>query len=497
MAQRKHLLVVYADDFPFLPWSNACHGIGTLGDPTLMPQTPFLDSLVAGGVRWRHFRASPVCSTGRASLLTADYPSRHGVPHVIKADYCGELAETGDAPFSAPWFFPTLGAHGIGTSHVGKVHHGLADSEVIPAGPRAGEYGSGWRILDRLVHPTTHLFAIERNLNQIPTPGGQSFQGGYYSYFANRSSDPATREECTDYNTARLFTEAGAFWRALPAWKRGCQMICLNGTHTPFGIQGDLARDFPPDIAVLTQAYKDARDLGLASAWEDYLAAAEAVDYYFEAFYRGLPSWVRQNLSILFLADNGPDGALLESGALHGKTYPTVNLGRCKGSLYLHGTRVDAVWKGPGVPQPGREALWQADLVDVPVTACNYFGLGGAVPLGVHGQNFLPTLDDAAAGPWARTTKRVLYGQLSTPLGSWKQATTKEQSGVSYLPAIGAKPSGEYHLIRRLGAQDELYRLRDEAGDWVDPNETVDLAGDSSWSQVLSAMHSRIDEVQP
>ncbi len=55
------------------PWAAGC-----CGNPEI--RTPNIDRLAAEGVRFENFFCtSPVCSPARASLLTGDIPSRHGV----------------------------------------------------------------------------------------------------------------------------------------------------------------------------------------------------------------------------------------------------------------------------------------------------------------------------------------------------------------------------------------------------------------------------------
>ncbi len=71
-----NLVVILADDLGYGDLSS--YGARDL-------RTPHIDSLVHGGVRFRHFYSnSPVCSPTRAALLTGRYPDRVGVPGVIR-----------------------------------------------------------------------------------------------------------------------------------------------------------------------------------------------------------------------------------------------------------------------------------------------------------------------------------------------------------------------------------------------------------------------------
>ena len=52
---------------------------------------PSLDRIAAAGIRFNNFFCtSPVCSPARASLLTGDIPSRHGVHDWIRAGNMGD-----------------------------------------------------------------------------------------------------------------------------------------------------------------------------------------------------------------------------------------------------------------------------------------------------------------------------------------------------------------------------------------------------------------------
>ncbi|MDA1280082.1 MAG: sulfatase-like hydrolase/transferase, partial [Chloroflexi bacterium] len=54
------------------------------GTPEL--RTPNLDRLAATGIRFENFFcASPVCSPARASILTGQMPSQHGVQDFLRA----------------------------------------------------------------------------------------------------------------------------------------------------------------------------------------------------------------------------------------------------------------------------------------------------------------------------------------------------------------------------------------------------------------------------
>ena len=67
---RPNIIVVFTDDQTF-------RGIGYENAEV---KTPQLDSLSAGGIRFRNcYAASPICAASRASLMTGRFPQQHGV----------------------------------------------------------------------------------------------------------------------------------------------------------------------------------------------------------------------------------------------------------------------------------------------------------------------------------------------------------------------------------------------------------------------------------
>ena len=82
VSEKPNVLFILSDDQG--AWALGCGGNTEIS-------TPHLDRLAHGGIRFDNFFCtSPVCSPARASLLTGDIPSRHGVHDWIRVGSMGE-----------------------------------------------------------------------------------------------------------------------------------------------------------------------------------------------------------------------------------------------------------------------------------------------------------------------------------------------------------------------------------------------------------------------
>jgi len=93
--------------------------------------TPALDEIAAAGIRFTDFFCvSPVCSPARASLMTGDIPSRHGVHDWIRAGNVGD--QRVDFLAGQTLLTDCVAAAGYRCGLIGKWHLGASDM------PRAG-----------------------------------------------------------------------------------------------------------------------------------------------------------------------------------------------------------------------------------------------------------------------------------------------------------------------------------------------------------------------
>ena len=104
---RPNLVMIVVDDMRYDEWSGGGH-------PYL--QTPNIDQLAKEGTQFdRAYHAVPLCSPNRASILTGQYPSKHGII---------DNTSRNEASFMLDLFPKYLQQAGYKTAHIGKWHMG-------------------------------------------------------------------------------------------------------------------------------------------------------------------------------------------------------------------------------------------------------------------------------------------------------------------------------------------------------------------------------------
>src|SRR5437868_6400169 len=107
MALRPNLIVILIDDLRF-------DEFGAGGHPYM--QTPHIDRLAHEGALFTNaFHTTPLCSPNRASILTGQYASRHGIIDNVGRDIASHRLDN---------YHVALKALGYETAHIGKWHMG-------------------------------------------------------------------------------------------------------------------------------------------------------------------------------------------------------------------------------------------------------------------------------------------------------------------------------------------------------------------------------------
>lgn len=445
----RHLVVFYVDDPP--PWSThvALHGIEA-GDQALIPQTPRIAALAEDGVTFLRGRNAPVCTPGRASLLTGVRSDRHGLGTVVSLERgSSAMSEFGDPGYD---LWPTLPSRlpvDVHTVMLGKTHLSLAVEEDFT---HSGSPGIGWDVMYRLGFD--EWWTQLRNTNQLPVPDGAggtagASEGTHRRYYSSRGGN-AERESLYDaagaqdeYQTTAAIDELLAVFDARAATQRIFAYVPLTATHGPYDPRlddQDNPKDFPPDALVGTQEYLDLRDAELAGdeplgIWPTYMAQMEAVDAEIGRFLDSLDPQVRRETTVVVAGDNGFENNALPAGSVYGKVYPdgweavfaaqAAGTPRLKGSLYYLGTAMQLVWTGPArwawrLPTAGTTSLAPITIEDLHETIVEYFSeptIFGPEST-TDGVSFLRHLEEGIAFGRTQVITQQFY-----PTGDWTLIT--------------------------------------------------------------------------
>lgn len=178
---RPNIIVIVVDD---MRWDE----MGVAGHPYL--ETPSIDRLAHEGVRFTSaFHAVPLCSPNRASILTGQYPSRHGIIDNVARNRASHLLET----------FPrALHRAGYATGFIGKWHMGNDPT------PRPGfDYwvaipGQG-RTTDPELYEDGRIHTVRGYITDVLTDRALSFiraprNAPFFLYIGHKAIHPDVRQ---------------------------------------------------------------------------------------------------------------------------------------------------------------------------------------------------------------------------------------------------------------------------------------------------------------
>jgi arylsulfatase A-like enzyme len=178
---RPNVVVIAVDD---LRWDE----FGAAGHPYL--QTPAIDRLAAEGTWFTNaFHAVPLCSPNRASLLTGQYPSRHGIIDNVARNLASHRLRT----------FPhALQEQGYETAFIGKWHMGNDPTPRPGFDYWVGLPGQG-RTLDPELFEDGRLRVVPGYVTDILTERALAFvtrrrERPFLLYLAHKAVHPDARQ---------------------------------------------------------------------------------------------------------------------------------------------------------------------------------------------------------------------------------------------------------------------------------------------------------------
>ncbi|MEM7200783.1 MAG: sulfatase-like hydrolase/transferase [Planctomycetota bacterium] len=396
---QNNVLILVADDL-------GIDSIGAYGVGSAPPPTPNIDALASSGVMFRNFWSNAICSPTRACIQTGRYSLRTLVGQAIPFGAGGVLR------LRERTLPEVLDRAGSGYAHaaIGKWH--LGDSSV--GGVLAPNF-AGW----------SHFAGI--------------VDGGVHNYFSWQRTVDGTTSLSTDYATSKIVDDALA-WTTQQTQPWVCY-LSFNAPHSPFhappaGLHSQDLTGLDPSEAPIPF----------------YKAMVEAMDTEIGRLLAGLGSQ-RAQTNVFFLADNGPDGAVVE---------PPFTAARGKGTPYEGGLNVPLIVSGPDVVAGGRTSDALVGAVDLFSTVCELAAVSprSVVPAWV-------ALDSRSLLPYLRRPGQVPLRQFV-----FAEQFSGSQFGQVTTSGFGVIRDDRYKLIRfHNGAtfREQLYDL------WLDPLEVYNL----------------------
>ena len=197
-SEKPNIIMIVVDDLRWDEFSAAGH-------PFL--QTPNIDRLAGEGVLFENaYQAVPLCSPNRASILTGQYPSRHGIVDNVARN---------KASHKLNLFAKDLQHAGYETAHIGKWHMGNDPT------PRPGyDYwaclpGQG-RCIDPVLYENGKFDTIIGYVTDVLTAKAKAFieterQQPFFLYIGHKAIHPDLRQldnGAIDFNSEPQFIPA-------------------------------------------------------------------------------------------------------------------------------------------------------------------------------------------------------------------------------------------------------------------------------------------------
>jgi arylsulfatase A-like enzyme len=423
---RPNVLFVLSDDQG--PWAMGCAGNAEI-------RTPALDRIAAEGIRFTDFFCtSPVCSPARASLMTGEIPSRHGVHDWIRAGNVG--AARIDYLARQALLTDHVAAAGYRCGLVGKWHLGASDV------PRRGfvrwfAHQSGMSpYYGAPMVDETHPVVVPRYLTEVLTEEALRFLG-----------EEAKRSEpfflCLNY-TAPHYPWIDAHPRRYTDLYADCTFAsCPQEPPHPWSAHGNPATDEghnrPRESLIGYYASTTAMDDGIA----EVRRALRGAD-------------LDRSTLVIFMSDNG-----MNCG--HHGIWGKGN-GTRPQNMYDTSVKVPCLFAQPGRIQAGRVSDALLSGYDFYPTILDYLGLGNAIDPGKPGRSFAPLLRGEARDADAAVVVYDEYGPVRmVRTRDWKY--------------VHRHPSGPH----------ELYDLA------ADPGERINRYDEPDTRSVSRALAARLD----
>jgi arylsulfatase A-like enzyme len=435
---------------------------GAGGHPYM--RTPHIDRLAREGMQFeRAFHTTPICSPNRASIMTGQYASRHGIIDNVARDAMSHRL---------PNYHLELQRLGYETAHIGKWHMGN-DGMPRPGYDYWVSYDGHGRLRDpRLNHDgeyVQHQGYITDIMNRLALEWLERPKRGPWSlFFAHKAVHPDA-EQAAD----------------------GTLRIAATGGYVVAERHKDLYRDaiFPPKPNMLPPE----QVIASKPAWAEALALkqSEQARDILAAIHSGEQEEPRLRARMMAAVDEGVGDilALLErKGVLddtlvvflsdNGYFFGEHALGPERRFPYEEGIRTPFVVRFPPRVRAGTK---RQELVICQDLAPTFIELAGGQPgPQIQGRSLVPLLDDASAAlhrPWRESILCEYWAEQAMP---WLIAMTYK--------AVRTDRYKYVHWVNRGkgGELDELYDLE------ADPFELHNLNRDAAMADTRAQLRREL-----
>ena len=451
MKRKPNLVVILIDDLRF-------DEFGAGGHPYM--KTPNIDRLAAGGALFeRAFHTTPICSPNRASIMSGQYASRHGVIDNVARDAMSHRL---------PNYHLELQKLGYETAHIGKWHMGN-DGKPRPGYDRWVSFDGHGRINDPKLNENgnyvQHQGYITDILNGMAVDFVSSRHDKPWSLFLAHKAVHPDAEQAADGSL-----HMGAFRGYIAAERHR-----------------DLYKDaiFPRKPNMLSYAEVIKAKPAWAEAFD--LKQGEHAQALLKAIQAGTQEEIRQRARMMASVDEGV-GVLLEALEKKGELENTAivflgdngyffgehGLGPERRFAYEEGIRSPFVLFFPKKVKAGRRIR---DLVICQDIAPTFIELAGGKPgAQIQGRSLLP-LFSGNRSAWRKSFLVEYWAENARPwlLGMTYKAVRTER--YKYIHWVNRGRSGEL---------DELYDLE------KDPYELKNLAASRAAAPIRKRLQGEL-----
>jgi arylsulfatase A-like enzyme len=413
--------------------------LGVHGNPVI--RTPHLDRFAGQSVEVEHFYVCPVCAPTRASLMTGRYNYRTGVTDT----WLGRAMMHTDEVTLAEM----LQKGGYRTGIFGKWH--LGDCYPMRPGDQGFE--------ESLVHTGGGLCQ----------PAGPPDNSYFDPSLLHNGERVKTRGYCSD-----VFTDAAIRFVAKHREEPFFIYLPYNCPHGPYQVAEEYSKPYedmdmkPADFPAVEGGHPLA---SIPSNTAAVYGMVENIDDNLGRLFAKLDELgLRENTIVMFLTDNGPNGARYNAG-----------MRAHKGSVYEGGIRTCFFVRWPARLEAGRKVDRIAAHIDVVPTVLEACGVDPPEGVDLDGRSILPLLEGRRVDwpdrtlyfQWHRGDEPVPYQRFSARRQDYKlvhAGNVKPGAGQVVGTRRVPSPADSSKREPATAIPFELFNMRS------DPLETKDVA---------------------